>query len=54
MVLLNKKDIANGFNDFFLNIGPQLATKINPPTDENMYDYLVNKNNNSMFLYSVD
>ena len=28
--------------------------KINPPTDKNMYDYLVNKNNNGMFLYSVD
>ena len=36
IVLNNKKDIANGFNDFFVNIGPQLAKKINPPKEGNM------------------
>ena len=25
--IVNKKDIANGFNNFFVNVGPQLAKK---------------------------
>ena len=29
----HKKDIANGFNDFFVNVGPNLAKYINIPNE---------------------
>ena len=44
-------DIANGFNDFFVNIGPILASKINLPDSKlHIYDYMRNRNNDSMFI----
>ena len=49
-----KKDIANGFNDFFTNIGPSLSNKIAVPDNTNIYQYLQNKNPNTIFLCPVD
>ena len=50
----SKIDIANGFNNFFVNVGPNLAKDINTPDDGNIFDYLRNRNCNSMFLHKVD
>ena len=48
------RNIANGFNDFFVNIGPSLASKI--PVHENVkiHDYLNEQNLHTMFLKPVD
>ena len=46
----DKKGIANGFNHFFTNIGPNLAKKIVPPKEGNIYNYLNNCNSSSMEL----
>ena len=35
----NSHDIANSFNDFFINVGPTLAQKI-PQTNKNAREYL--------------
>ena len=48
------KSIANNFNDFFVNIGPKLASKITPTGETNIYDYLDSRNDNSLFLKPVD
>ena len=43
-LVTNKKDIANGFNNFFVNIGPDLAKNITAPENSDIKDYLnVNK-----------
>ena len=51
----HKKDNANGFNDFFVNVDTSLAKYINIP-DENTHvlDYLKSENHESMFLASVE
>lgn len=48
------KDIANGFNDFFTNIGPKLANKINTSNNTNIRDFLKNPQQQTMFLHPVD
>ena len=51
----HKKDIANGFNDFFVNVGPNLAKDINIPNENtHVLDYLNSQNPESMFLASVE
>ena len=42
----NGKRIANGFNDFYVNIGPALASKIGN-TDIDPTDYVKSINNTS-------
>ena len=37
--IVNKKDIANGFNNFFVNVGPQLAKNIERIDDKDVLDY---------------
>ena len=50
-----KKDFANGFNAFFVNVGPNLAKYINPPNENtHVLDYLKSQNPESMFLASVE
>ena len=50
-----KKDIANGFNDFFVNVGPNLAKDINIPNENtHVLDYLKSQNSESTFLASVE
>ena len=51
--VINSKDIANGFNDFFVNIGPKLANKIEKPNNACIYDYMGSKNCNTIFLEVV-
>ena len=46
----NKKDISNGFNDFFVNVGPNLARKIDVPDNIDVRDYLKDRQVNSLFL----
>ncbi len=50
--ITNKKDIANGFNSYFINVGPNLASKI-PHTDGHINDYLGNNINTNFFLTPI-
>jgi len=48
--MAKKEDIANGFNNFFTNVGPNLAKKIPlPKNDTSIYDYL-EENSLSIFV----
>ena len=47
-------NIANKFNEFLTYVGPKLASKIQNLDNENIYDYLIQTNNNSMYLNPVD
>lgn len=53
----NMNEVVNGFNDFFVNVGPKLAEEISKPQPEegkeNVEDYLVS-NSSSMFLNAVN
>ena len=51
LFLIHKKKISDGFNDFFVNIGPNLASKI-PVTPTEFKDFLssVPSPMNSLFL----
>ena len=49
-----KQDIANGFNDFFVNVGPNLANNIQCENDKTIHSYLKERNESSMFLSPVD
>ena len=51
--IINGKEISDGFNNFFSNIGPKLAEQIETPADETIYDYLRNPIENSMFLSPI-
>ena len=46
-------NIANAFNDYFINIEPTLANNI-PKTTKSSADYLNATNNNSMFITPTD
>ena len=49
------KAIANGFNNYFTNVGFNLAKKISSPDkDVSIYDFLWEGCNGSMFLSPVD
>ena len=50
----NKKDIADGFNDFFVNVGPNLASGIQKPVNVKVEDYLPDSNVGTMYLDPVD
>ena len=50
VAVTNSKDIANGFNDFFVSIGPELAKDIH--SDINPLTY-VNSVNNSIVNFDV-
>ena len=49
----NPIDIANIFNDYFVNIGPKLASNIIPDTSSSHTDYLMHPNPNSLFFVPV-
>ena len=50
----NKLDVADGFNDCFVNIGPKLAGNIDFCNyDASVLDYLDSRNDTSMFLEPV-
>ena len=52
--IYNKQEIANGFNDFFVNIGPELANNIVSPENNDVLHYMNDSNVNSMFLNGVN
>ena len=50
-----KDDIANGFNNFFTNVGSNLAKHIPlPKNDTTIYNYLEENIEHTMFLDPVD
>ena len=49
----NRQNIANGFNDFFINIGPKLASTIPNVTDRHFLDYISNFVTRTIFLKPV-
>ena len=53
-VIESRDNIANMFNRFFTSVGSDLAKQINPPAGAFVFDYLKNRNDNSMFLSPVD
>ena len=46
--IYDKQEMANGFNDFFVNIGPELANNID------VLHYMNDRNVKSMFLHDVN
>ena len=51
-IISDRKEIAENFNNFFVNIGPTLSRKI-PFTEGNIQDYLT-RNENALFLAPVN
>ena len=51
--LHSDKDIANGFNNFFVNIGPDLAEKIPKCNDKHHSDYITKHVSDSIFLEPI-
>ena len=49
----SEKEISNGFNDFFVNVGPDLAKNIVAPDNVDIDKYLNNRTVNSMFLTPI-
>ena len=48
-------DVVNSFNNFFVNVGPNLARKIpDPLLPEDWNDNLIVRNPSSMFLTAVE
>ena len=53
--ICDKQDIANGLNNFFTNVGPNLAKQITlPKKDVSVFYYLGKELHKSMFLSPVD
>ena len=52
--ILNKKDIAETFNSFFVKIGQNLAEKIEPVPNKRFSDYLPEPIDRSVFFYSTN
>ena len=52
-VIHGKKEIANRFNNYFVNIGPDLASKI-PPNSVHFNNYMPQNNPNSFYLSPVN
>ena len=49
----SKMDISNGFNKFFVNIGPNLEKNIPNIANTHISDYMKERKNNSMFIGGV-
>ena len=53
-IITNKKDIANSFNDFFVDIGTKLQDSNTGLEENNSFqDYLKTPNNNTIFLKPI-
>ena len=48
-----KQHIANEFNNFFVNVGPDVAKNIEHENSD-IFSYLQHRNANSMFLRCTD
>ena len=54
-IMENPKEIANEFNNFFVNVGPNLANEIEEPREKDGLDEkLINLNPHSIFISSVN
>ena len=51
-VFINPEDISNQFNDFFVNVGPKLASNIQS-TGKSYFEYLKNPINSSMYMKPI-
>ena len=51
--ITNKKEIATQFNNFFINIGPHLANKLNTNGKPSFKSYLKNRTNNTNFQFTT-
>ena len=52
--ITNKQEISDGFNDFFVNIGPKLARNIVPSENMNTYNFWITPMLILCFLYDVN
>ena len=52
-IITDKKRVANKFNEFFTNIGPNLSKQI-PESDKRFDEFLKNPSNSSMFFSPTD
>ena len=50
----NPNEIANSFNNYFANVGPDLARKITQPQNVEIYQFMDTSNVNSMFLNTIE
>ena len=48
--IIDPNEIANTFNEYFINIGPKVASKIKNTTNATFNNYMENKNMNTMFF----
>ena len=53
-VIKEEKTAANKFNEFFVNVGPNLAAKIRSEKDCNIFEYMPPANTSCMFLDPVN
>ena len=53
-VIRDKTEIAEGFNNFFVNVGPKLAEEIIPPKDGAANQFYEKRNHASIFLREVE
>lgn len=53
-IIKNKEDVVNGFNNFFVNVGPNLAKIINDSETEGVDVDLWDRNPSSIFLRAVE
>ena len=53
-IISDKKRAANEFNNFFVNVGPNLADKIRQEKNCSIFDYMGPANETCMFLDPVD
>ena len=51
-VFIKPEDISNQFNDFFVNVGPKLASNIQS-TGKSYFEYLKNPINSSMYMKPI-
>ena len=51
-VITDSQDISDHFNDFFVNVGPKLASDIQN-TGKNYYDYLHDMRSSSMYMKPI-
>jgi len=49
-VIESDENIAKMFNMFFTSVSPDLAKQINHPAGASVFEYLRNRNDNTMFL----
>ena len=46
-------EIANEFNSFFANVGPNLGNNIRTPSNSHVYDFMKDESEKSMFVEDV-